>query len=777
MQILSLLLEITVYSAVIFVITVLLKTTLKNKMSPFLHYAVWFVLILRLMLPVTIESSYHVFTAPALPKFETSADVQPQAESAVLPQTNSVGSSFTLSQVPSTNTVSDEAVTPVMATPSAQPAVPTLSDILLTVWLSGTGICLLYLIAVYGKLRRKIDKKAAPPTERLLSLFEQVKAELGIRARLRLVCQYEYGTPALLFPRTVLMPIDALVAMDDEQVRFALRHELMHYKRGDHIVCLALSALNAVYWFNPIVWLALRQIRLDMETACDGAVVKRLDTGQRNRYASLIVKLFAQPIHRQLVLGMAQENMRKVAERRVRGIFMRGRSGRSATVLSALLAVILAVTCFTTACQPALPMISITEPAAKTHMNAVINPNDNLTINVDADVFAPEDGQYPTVRLKPLNLSVEQFDAITKRLTDNKPLYFMSYAHYMTKEEYDVIIPKLKGYLSNASLEPYEKSTLSDHISMLEEDREKAKTLAEEKPYDGKLSETTDNSRYSTITYLRCHMDKDAAAMINFYQSFDGTNTQLVFSNSNYAQGYSSYEPYTGVDAPRIDMSYEEAKAMAEKLVREFDGADTTMALYESSIGYRLHAYEGYTKDTAPQSYMFQFARCYQGMPVKPVASLYTSGEGIEFDKTIAPESMSIIIDSDGLLWYSWLNHTKYIEDIQSDASLMDFEDIQDIFQDYWSNPTVWKHPDEMLPADLDIALNVKRIELNLMPIPEDENMTSYKSTPVWDFIADMDFGKEVFYEDGAPIEPQKNISILTINALTGEIISREQGY
>jgi beta-lactamase regulating signal transducer with metallopeptidase domain len=114
--------------------------------------------------------------------------------------------------------------------------------------------------------------------------------------------------------------------MDDEQTRFALRHELMHYRRGDHIVSMVLSLLNAVYWFNPFVWMAFRQMREDMETACDSKVVKKLDSAAKSRYASLILSLSAKPLHRQLILGMSRSDAKKAAERRVKCIFMNAKS-------------------------------------------------------------------------------------------------------------------------------------------------------------------------------------------------------------------------------------------------------------------------------------------------------------------------------------------------------------------------------------------------------------------------------------------------------------------
>ncbi len=351
MAVLNTLLEITLYASIISMVTLLLKKVLARRMSPWLHYAVWFVLVARLMLPVSVESGFHVFTAPT----------QMQTQAAVVPQAP------TISNAPETahgtnignqpQTISDFESTKSTVSPVSSPAPVTVKplsteNVLLTVWLSGAGLSLLYIAVLYGTLRRRVRKNAAEPSERLLKLFSDMKAEMNIKARLKLVCQYEYGTPALLLPRTVLMPVDTLIAMDDEQIRFALRHELTHYRRGDHIACLLMSVLNAVYWFNPLVWLAFRQMRADMEIACDGAVVKALDVPQKSRYASLIVGLFAQTERRQLVLGLAQGNAKKIAEQRVRGIFKQAKSHASVKFISAFAVVLLLVTCFTTACQP-----------------------------------------------------------------------------------------------------------------------------------------------------------------------------------------------------------------------------------------------------------------------------------------------------------------------------------------------------------------------------------------------------------------------------------------
>jgi len=54
-----------------------------------------------------------------------------------------------------------------------------------------------------------------------------------------------------------------------------LSHELAHISRGDWVVQLGAELLRAVYWFNPLLWLACRRLRLESEHACDDEVMRR----------------------------------------------------------------------------------------------------------------------------------------------------------------------------------------------------------------------------------------------------------------------------------------------------------------------------------------------------------------------------------------------------------------------------------------------------------------------------------------------------------------------
>src|SRR5213075_355749 len=70
----------------------------------------------------------------------------------------------------------------------------------------------------------------------------------------------------------VLLPADALEWPAD-RIRIVLAHELAHVRRGDWMIQMAVELLCAAYWFNPLVWIAARRLRLESEQACDDAVL------------------------------------------------------------------------------------------------------------------------------------------------------------------------------------------------------------------------------------------------------------------------------------------------------------------------------------------------------------------------------------------------------------------------------------------------------------------------------------------------------------------------
>lgn len=111
--------------------------------------------------------------------------------------------------------------------------------------------------------------------------------DLGVSAPEMIVCE-AISTPAvtgLLRPR-LLLPHERY---DVQELRYILRHELCHLKRRDMLLKLVLLAANAMHWFNPVVYLMLRQADEDIELACDSAATDGLELPERAAYSRTLL--------------------------------------------------------------------------------------------------------------------------------------------------------------------------------------------------------------------------------------------------------------------------------------------------------------------------------------------------------------------------------------------------------------------------------------------------------------------------------------------------------
>ncbi len=75
----------------------------------------------------------------------------------------------------------------------------------------------------------------------------------------------------------------------DDELNMILRHESVHYRRGDLWYKLIMLAACAVHWFNPAVHLMARRADKDLEYSCDEAVVKNEDMDFRKRYSLAVL--------------------------------------------------------------------------------------------------------------------------------------------------------------------------------------------------------------------------------------------------------------------------------------------------------------------------------------------------------------------------------------------------------------------------------------------------------------------------------------------------------
>ncbi len=159
------------------------------------------------------------------------------------------------------------------------------------VWILGGATYLFWCLISHVGIRF-IVKQARPAKDEWNFLLGHVAKELELRRKVRLL-ESEHIKAAItvgIFNPAVVLPSDTKEWTDNRR-RLVLSHELAHVKRWDTLIEAFALLVTVVYWFNPFVWLAVKQLRIERERDCDNAV---LGTGAKpSDYAELLMNIAA----------------------------------------------------------------------------------------------------------------------------------------------------------------------------------------------------------------------------------------------------------------------------------------------------------------------------------------------------------------------------------------------------------------------------------------------------------------------------------------------------
>ncbi len=175
-----------------------------------------------------------------------------------------------------------------------------LEELLMTLWIAGAALFLLYHGLGTWFFTRKARRWSRSAGEETLRVYGEVCREMGVRRPPVLRVSPEAGSPmmmGLLRPRLMLPTED----IGERELAFVLRHELTHHRRHDLWYKLALLLANGMHWFNPLIFLLRREAERDLELTCDDAVVARADAETRRAYSETLLA----SVHRQKGLSRA----------------------------------------------------------------------------------------------------------------------------------------------------------------------------------------------------------------------------------------------------------------------------------------------------------------------------------------------------------------------------------------------------------------------------------------------------------------------------------------
>ena len=236
------------------VLAVLVLRLISKRSPKWVNVLLWGIVALRLVLPFSIESAVSL-----IPSAETVSPAAVQFDPAPT--------------ITSGVSVIDNAVNPSLSEHFA--AVPTASvnplyvwtEIAGWVWLIGLGAMLLYALVSYLRLRRRVS--VSLPVQDHIYLCDAISSPfiLGV------------VKPHIYLPS----------GLDEVQRQNVLSHEQAHLARRDHWWKPLGFALLAVYWFNPVLWLAYALLCRDIELACDERVIRTMDESAVKTYSTVLL--------------------------------------------------------------------------------------------------------------------------------------------------------------------------------------------------------------------------------------------------------------------------------------------------------------------------------------------------------------------------------------------------------------------------------------------------------------------------------------------------------
>ena len=148
-------------------------------------------------------------------------------------------------------------------------------QILAAIWLVGALLILLRLAVGTWRVGQLAREGARVEDGVWLSLTQRLANRLGVTRPLILLRGEKLAVPVtwgIVYP-AVLLPQDA-DTWSEERRRFVLVHEMAHVKRFDALTQLLAQLSLAVFWFDPLVWLAAHRMRVEREHACDDYVLR-----------------------------------------------------------------------------------------------------------------------------------------------------------------------------------------------------------------------------------------------------------------------------------------------------------------------------------------------------------------------------------------------------------------------------------------------------------------------------------------------------------------------
>jgi len=780
-SILNELLYVTVLSSIVILVVVIIKAVCKNNIGIKAISVLWTLVIIRLIIPFSIESPIHIGDI-----FKVSKNVSPPINTI---ENNDIINNFTdgvetgeapvnLSEYSTEINVDkpmyfdNDIVTPAEPTADTSPTFTSitalikkikLSTVLFILWIA-VGIAILTKGCVSLILLNRRIKGSNIVSTKLHYAFVNAIASVKMLKQVKIIESNNIDIPityGVIYPK-IIIPNKMADEIDEYKIELIIAHELRHIKSGDIIKNYLWLLAKAIHWFNPLVWIGYRLYTSDMEIVCDTKVIEHIKEVNRAEYSQSLIdatKILSnvQKLGSPVMLSFCKDESK--LRRRIMNILKPIKQSKKQSALIGILIIILILCCFTTACQKSNDS---TDNLVSTDSTHTITPTpipqvaeeDNERPKTEklkgyfvAEMFIPlnrvsvadldkynttkylseivveikdKDVKGPTSDLFPIyNIETSKIDINIIKNAAKTLLGTSYYENELIKSDYDRII---NNFNSDFQLSEDEQLSLKEYI---EEKYKDANTENVEVDIEYKVNGNKESIR------LKSYKDDIIFGLSVLYEN--DSYSHFHFYNHKYG-----YEPVALLKDKKSN-DLENDLLIASNFAKQLSDNMQVDRIFTGKV-YPKHGRWLYTDDstrkidTLEDCYIFRFAPEVQGLQylpsniVQPLNANNGKKAKVEsaLKNPLTSEYVDIVVHDGKIMQVIWDGNSEIIGNVNNNE-IISLDEAYGIFRDKFYDCAIFE---DLSPRFL--RIDISSIEFGLVRVDSEEET---KMIPAYAFI------------------------------------------
>ncbi len=307
------LLKVSGQASILAVLVLAIQWFTQRHMAAKWRYSLWFLVIVRLMLPFSFQSPFSIYNIGAYNSMVNRESTKKERPQPITPFSEDYSFS-TVDDFGNPETDNNKNLLAVQSLPpeteSAQKnSVLSATNpliILQSLWLIGLVFLVIRVVIQNYRFSKKLKQCLCVDRQEILKILYACQSQMNVSGNIGLIETNLVQSPALygLVRRVILLPPGIISSFSVQELRYVFMHELAHVKRKDMVINWITVTLKILHWFNPFIWLVFRRMESDRELACDALALSHTTEKENQEYGCTIIKLLERFVRPRSLSGL-----------------------------------------------------------------------------------------------------------------------------------------------------------------------------------------------------------------------------------------------------------------------------------------------------------------------------------------------------------------------------------------------------------------------------------------------------------------------------------------